>query len=296
MNYNFSTVTELEKALTEYKLSIPDFMIAREMFLSGKSKEDIVSDIDRRIAVTKNALELGLREKQVSQSGMTNGSAIKLKDFTKNIIQDDFYTKAIMYSIAINEVNASGGRIVAFPTAGSSGIVPGTLWAFKNSRKKVEDCTEENFRGSFLVASAIGIMIAAHATLSGAEGGCQAECGAAGAMVAGALVYLCDGTFAEIFTASALSLKNSLGLACDPVAGLVEVPCVKRNGFLASHAITAANLALAGIESVIPFDQVILAMKEIGDSMPESIKESALGGLAISAEGCKYTKKLCSCK
>jgi L-serine dehydratase len=150
---------------------------------------------------------------------------------------------------------------------------------------------DSRLRGAFLVASLAGVLIAQGATLAGSEGGCQAECGGAGAMGASALAYLEERSLAECFSAAALSLKNSLGLACDPVAGLVEVPCVKRNAFVAVNALLAVDLTLAGIQSIIPFDEVVWAMKQIGDSMPAALRETAGGGLAHTPTGLSFRER-----
>jgi len=207
-------------------------------------------------------------------------------------VDDDFFNKALAYALAVNEVNACGGKIVAFPTAGSCGIVPGVLWAWRDARAPSLGPESEAFQDGFIHASAIGILIAARATLAGAAGGCQAECGAAAAMAAAGLCALMGAESATAVDAAALSLKNSLGLACDPVAGLVEVPCVKRNAFMAANAITAASLAMSGIRSAIPFDEVVGAMKAIGDAMPASLRESSEGGLAATPTGMGYWDKI----
>jgi L-serine dehydratase len=179
------------------------------------------------------------------------------------------------------------GKIVAGPTGGASGIVPAVLLAVGNS---LELKDEDLMRGLF-TASGLGMVVSKQATLSGAAGGCQAECGVASGMAAGVVVELCNGDPEQVGHAFALALKNLLGLVCDPVAGLVEVPCVKRNGFAAPHALTAANMALAGIESVIPPDEVIDAMTQIGDLLPGSLKETSLGGLAATETGCRINQE-----
>jgi L-serine dehydratase len=232
---------------------------------------------------------------QFSRSGLTCGAAVEFFNSEKQLIENKLFRRTVSYALAINEVNACGGKIVAFPTAGSSGIIPGTIWAWwdihcGDSKQIPLPQTQAppfppRLRGAFLVASLAGVIIAQQATLAGAEGGCQAECGSAGAMAACALAYLENLSLEECFSAAALSLKNSLGLACDPVAGLVEVPCVKRNAFTAVNALLAVDLTLAGIKSTIPFDEVVLAMKQIGDAMPANIRENAQGGLAATPTG-----------
>jgi L-serine dehydratase len=292
VKYRVTCQEELAKALIETDLSLPEFLIERESASSGMPRVEIVVELDRRIAIARAGIAKGLASPLSSVSGLSSGSGAKLASFDSWLVDDGLFRKAVSYSIALNEVNACGGLVVAFPTAGSSGIIPGVLFAYMDSRPESRKPDGEALRDAFLVASGIGMIIAEKATLAGAVGGCQAECGAAGAMAAGALAWLAGADLDTLFQAAALSLKNSLGLACDPVAGLVEVPCVKRNGFLAANALVAANLALAGIESAIPFDEVVLAMREIGYSMPACLKETSEGGLAETPTGIRVRERL----
>jgi L-serine dehydratase len=288
----FHTVQDLASVLESENLPLGGYLVAREAFIQGKTVDEVNAELDRRIQITRAALDRGLSAPQLSFSGLTRGNAVRLAAPEKAIVTDPFYTRAIAYALAVAEVNACGGRVISFPTAGSCGIVPGTLWAFRDTRPSGEEIDDARFREAFLVASCVGILIAERATLAGAEGGCQAECGAAGAMAAAGLASLCGCAFQAIFDAAALSLKNSLGLACDPVAGLVEVPCVKRNAFLAANALTAVSLELAGVTSVIPFDEVVTALKAIGDSLPANLRENAQGGLAVTPTGLSYREKI----
>ena len=187
----------------------------------------------------------------------------------------------------MGESNACMKRIVAAPTAGACGVLPAILIPYFKASKNTDHIIEAMY-----VAAGIGQVIAYRASISGAQGGCQAEIGSASAMAAGALVYLEGGKDAEIVEAAAMALKNLLGLVCDPVAGLVEVPCIKRNVCGAVNAVSSAEMALAGITSRIPADQVIDAMKEIGDKMDASLKETGLGGLAATAFGKEITNKI----
>jgi L-serine dehydratase len=180
------------------------------------------------------------------------------------------------------------GRIVAAPTAGASGTLPAVLFSLAKAR----GFSQSELAKSLVVAGAIGMVIASRASLSGAAGGCQAECGSAGAMAAGAAVELYGGSPEQVGEAVALTLKNMLGLVCDPVAGLVEVPCVKRNAGAAAQAMVAAEMSLAGIRSVIPVDEVIDAMAAVGAAMPCSLKETAQGGLAATPTAQEWTRKL----
>jgi L-serine dehydratase len=292
MSWLFTTAAELLERASEAKLSVPDFIVAREAFYSSQSPEAIRTEVARRIRITRQSLDQGLSKPQHSFSGLTSGAAAKLAAAPRLTLSDPLFRLALTYSLAVNEVNACGGKIVAFPTAGSSGVVPGVLWAYRDARRKDLDAESREFQDAYMVAAGIGMVIANRATLAGAAGGCQAECGAAAAMAAAGLLSLAGASIADSFEGAALSLKNCLGLACDPVAGLVEVPCVKRNAFMAANALTAVTLVEAGVKSTIPFDEVVSAMKAIGDSMPAALRESALGGLAASPTGLSYKEKL----
>lgn len=292
MNWKFSTAEELLARVSESGLGFAGYLVARDAFYAGKSADEVRAEVAHRIRVSRTALDRGAAEPQVSFSGMTKGGAVLLGASAGWPVDDAFFRKALTYALAINEVNACGGRIIAFPTAGSCGIVPGVLWAWRDAKAEELGPDSAAFQDAFIVASAMGILIAARATLAGAAAGCQAECGAAGAMAAAGLATLLGEGPETALDAAALSLKNSLGLACDPVAGLVEVPCTKRNAFLAANAITAVSLSRAGIRSVIPFDEVVGAMKSIGDAMPASIRESAEGGLAKTATGMSFWEKI----
>lgn len=290
MKTRFYTVAELAGILKAEKKQLADYLVEREAFIQGKTVEEVTGELDRRIQITRTALDRGLGSPQVSFSGLTQGNAVKLAAPARTLVGDALFQCALAYALAVAEVNACGGRVISFPTAGSCGIIPGVLWAWRDTRP--EAVGDDRFRGAFLVASCIGILIAQRATLAGAEGGCQAECGSAGAMAAGALAWLFGCDLDGVFDAAALSLKNSLGLACDPVAGLVEVPCVKRNAFVAANVLAAVSLELAGVKSVIPFDEVVGAMKAIGISLPQSLRESAEGGLAVTPTGLAYREKI----
>jgi len=288
MTYTFRNTKELKEILKNKKISLYDFFIERECYLFDRKKEDVIKELTEKVLITRSAIEKGLKEPQVSFSGLTQGSANKVWKNKAFLIKDNFYQKAIMYSLAIIEVNACSGKIVSFPTAGSCGIVPGLLWAYKDAY----DITDDKLLEGFVAASCVGMLISINATLAGAEGGCQAECGAAAAMAAAGVMYIIKKDLNSMFNAASLSLKNTLGLACDPVAGLVEVPCVKRNAFMVSNSITAIELTLNNVKSIIPFDEVIMAMKNISSVLPYSLKESATGGLAITPTAKKYEEKI----
>lgn len=223
-----------------------------------------------------NALEKEVR----SVSGLTGGSAKKVEDYRKHgkTICGDTVNKAMARALSSSEINAAMGRIVAAPTAGACGIVPA---AFITAGELIA-ATDEQLIDALLTSSAVGRIIAINATLSGAEGGCQAECGSAAAMAAAAITELHGGTPEMAFHAAAMTIKNILGLVCDPVAGLVEMPCAKRNAMGVVNAMMCADMALASVESMIPFDEVVEAMYKIGKTMPHQLRETALGGLAAT--------------
>jgi L-serine dehydratase len=256
MNWKFSTAEELLARVAESGLGFADYLVARDAFYSGRTQDEVRAEVAHRIRVSRAALDRGAAEPQVSFSGMTKGGAVLLGAATGWPVDDPFFRKALTYALAINEVNACGGRIIAFPTAGSCGIVPGVLWAWRDARATDLGPDSAAFQDAFIAASAVGILIAARATLAGAAGGCQAECGAAGAMAAAGLATLLGEGAATALDAAALSLSR------------------------------------AGIRSVIPFDEVVGAMKSIGDAMPASVRESAEGGLAKTATGMSYWEKI----
>lgn len=231
------------------------------------------------LQVMREAIASGLDEHRRSASGMSGGNAYRMKQaIDARQIEDSLHNRAVVYALATAETNACMGRIVAAPTAGASGILPAVLLAIAEQWQLDDQTLEE----ALTLAGEIGLQIAKHASLSGAECGCQAECGSAAAMAAAGGVYLMGGSRQQAEHAAALALKSLLGLVCDPVAGLVEVPCVKRNANCASIAITSANMAMAGIESVIPLGEVIIAMRQVGKSLPESLRETAQGGCAAT--------------
>lgn len=228
--------------------------------------------------VMREAMERGVKEAPRSRSGLVGGDAKRLETarLAGNLIGDGPMQRAMVRALAVAEVNAAMGRIVAAPTAGSCGVLPAVLATVAEETKAGNGAVVE----ALFAAAGIGMVIATRASVSGAAGGCQAEVGSASAMAAAAAVELAGGSPGAAGHAAAMALKNLLGLVCDPVAGLVEVPCVKRNVIGAVNALAAANMALAGITSFIPVDEVIDAMREVGEAMPCTLKETAGGGLA----------------
>lgn len=274
----FRNVKELLELAEERQLPISEIMIIKEIEETGKSREMIFQQMERNLEVMEAAVERGIKEDVKSHSGLTGGDAVLLQRYIESgkSLAGNTMLDAVSKAVATNEVNAAMGTICATPTAGSAGVVPGTLFGLKN---KINPTKEAMVRYLF-TSGAFGYVVANNASISGAAGGCQAEVGSATGMAAAAIVELAGGTPAQSAEAMAIALKNMIGLICDPVAGLVEVPCVKRNAIGASTAIVAADMALAGIVSRIPCDEVIDAMYRVGQQMPTAFKETAEGGLA----------------
>ncbi len=233
--------------------------------------------VEQAHAVMTDAVRTGLEHDMRSISGMIDNGAKKVMAAKVSVLGENFQ-KLLAYAIAAKEVNSCMGRVVAAPTAGASGIMPGILTTLQELHRLPNQVIFEGM----LVAAGIALVIERRASIAGAVGGCQAETGTAAAMGAGAIVYCLGGTIDEVFDAVAITIMNMLGLICDPVAGLVEVPCVKRNGSGAVIAFASAQMALAGDRSIIPVDEVIDAMAEVGESMESRYKETAMGGIAAT--------------
>lgn len=282
MEVLFGTVKELVALAESQNKPISEIMIEQEMSITKRTREEIIAQMDNNLKVMENAVEKGLQGVQ-STSGLTGGDAVLLQKYMKSgkSLSGDLILDAVSKAVATNEVNAAMGTICATPTAGAAGIVPGTLFAVKNKLNP----TREQMINYLFTAGAFGFVVANNASISGAAGGCQAETGSAGSMAAAAIVEMAGGTPQQSAEAFSIVMKNMLGLVCDPVAGLVEVPCVKRNAMGAAKALVGADMALAGVVSRIPTDEVIEAMHRIGQSMPSALRETAKGGLAATPTG-----------
>ncbi|EOR26617.1 MAG: L-serine ammonia-lyase, iron-sulfur-dependent, subunit alpha [Bacillus sp. (in: Bacteria)] len=278
----FRNVAELVEMATTRNLPISEIMIEQEMNVTGRTRAEILAQMETNLQVMEQAVERGLNG-VVSHSGLTGGDAVLLQEYIKKgqFLSGEIILDAVSKAVATNEVNAAMGMICATPTAGSAGVVPGTLFAVKNKLNP----TREQMIAFLFNSGAFGFVVANNASISGAAGGCQAEVGSAAGMAAAAIVEMAGGTPEQSAHAMAITLKNMLGLVCDPVAGLVEVPCVKRNAMGAANAMIAADMALAGIKSRIPCDEVIDSMYRIGQAMPTALKETARGGLAATPTG-----------
>ncbi|KZZ82883.1 MULTISPECIES: L-serine ammonia-lyase, iron-sulfur-dependent, subunit alpha [Bacillaceae] len=285
----FRNVAELVELAMSRNSKIAEVMIQQEMEVTGKTRDEVFSMMDRNLEVMEQAVEKGLAGVK-SHSGLTGGDAVLMQAYIEkgNFLSGETILDAVSKAVATNEVNAAMGTICATPTAGSAGVVPGTLFAVKH---KLHPTREEMIEFLF-TSGAFGFVVANNASISGAAGGCQAEVGSAAGMAAAAITEMAGGTPAQAAEAMAITLKNMLGLVCDPVAGLVEVPCVKRNAMGAANAMVAADMALAGITSRIPCDEVIDAMYRIGQSMPSALRETAQGGLAATPTGRELEAKI----
>ncbi|MFZ7103732.1 MAG: L-serine ammonia-lyase, iron-sulfur-dependent, subunit alpha [Peptococcaceae bacterium] len=279
----YRTVKELIGEAESRETTIGYIIKEIEAWSQESSPEIVEERMLEQWRVMQEAARLGLAQPKKSMGGLIGGEGKKLNDYLgrNKTLAGPQINKAVSRALAVAEVNASMGKIVAAPTAGACGILPGVLITIQEQLAASDRQAVE----SLFTASGIGIIIAQRACISGAAGGCQAECGAAAAMAAAAAVELAGGTPGQAGEACAIALKNVLGLVCDPVAGLVEVPCAKRNALGASLALTAADMALAGIKSIIPVDEVIVAMGEVGHCLPESLRETARGGLAATPTG-----------
>ena len=284
----FNTIEELVQLSQEYP-SVAEMMIAVEMETSGADRQMIIEHMTKNKNVMLQSIAKGTAG-VTSVTGLTGGDAKRMHEYIEKgeTLSQPTILKAVRNAIAVNEVNAQMGLICANPTAGSAGVVAGVLAAITEEK----NLTEAQQLDFLFTAGAFGLVIANNASISGAAGGCQAEIGSASAMASAALVAIAGGTAEQSAQAVAITIKNMLRLICDPVAGLVEVPCVKRNALGSSQAYISADMALAGIKSVIPPDEVVEAMHQVGMQMPTIFKETAEGGLADTPTGRKISQQL----
>ncbi|KAA3440659.1 L-serine ammonia-lyase, iron-sulfur-dependent, subunit alpha [Rufibacter hautae] len=255
-------------------------VLAYEIEQKGRTEEQIWDGLQRAYDVMKDAVKTGLTQDMTSRSGMVNNGAKKVAAAPVTVLSPEFQ-QLISRALGAKEVNSCMGRVVAAPTAGASGILPGILTTIQD----LHGLDDRKIHEGLLVAAGIALIIETNASLAGAVGGCQAETGSAAAMGAGAIVYCLGGTVEQAFAAVAITIQCMLGLICDPVAGLVEVPCIVRNASAAAIAFSSAQIAIAGVNPVIPVDQCVMALGEVGQSMETKYKETALGGLANTPKG-----------
>jgi len=287
MAYLFDSFAGWKEFSTKNKVNLVDVVLEYERHQKGRKEADTMEGLARAWEVMKDAVQTGLRDDMTSRSGMINNGAKKVFNYPTPVLSKEFQN-LISRALAAKEVNSCMGRIVAAPTAGASGIMPGVLYTLQ----EIHNIPDKKILEAMLLAAGIALIMEQKASIAGAVGGCQAETGTAAAMGAGAIVYCLGGDTDMIFNGVAITVQCMLGLVCDPVAGLVEVPCVVRNASAAAIANSSAQIALANVSSVIPVDEVIEAMGEIGASMETRYKETALGGLAATPTAQRIAKKV----
>ena len=313
----YNNAIELKAIIEKTNSNISSVVLENECLLAETTPEIIMERTYNILKVMKESATMGLEKDIRSISGFTGGEAKKMNLYSKtdNTICGSIINQAMAKAFSSAEVNASMGKVVAAPTAGSCGIVPaalftcGELLTAKLMKEtggdaesagaggeahaiRVANLVDQKMALGLLTAAAIGQIIAKNATLSGAEGGCQAECGAAAAMAAAALVEMYGGTPDMAFNAAGIAIMNILGLVCDPVAGLVELPCSRRNASGVVNAMSSADMGLAGVKSIIPFDEIVEAMYKVGKALPESLRETGMGGIADTPTGRRMACKL----
>ncbi|WP_373531088.1 L-serine ammonia-lyase, iron-sulfur-dependent, subunit alpha [Vampirovibrio sp.] len=286
---NFNSFQELLHYCQEKHCSISEAALQYEEAYSGKNREEILSGMRVILQQMRDTVESGIHSEEKSMSGLTGGDAKRIMDFMNQpqCFLSPVEMKMIAYGLATLEENSRMKRIVACPTAGGSGSVPAALIAVEQDRQVPP---EQTLKG-LITAGVIGEITARRMFLSGSAAGCQAEVGVASGMAAGGLVEMMGGSPTQVVHAAAISMQNLMGLVCDPVAGLVEVPCVVRNGLSGVQASAAATMALAGIQSFVPMDEVVEAMAAVGKLMHPSLKETAEGGLAQTPSAKAFTER-----
>ncbi|MDN5954553.1 MAG: L-serine ammonia-lyase, iron-sulfur-dependent, subunit alpha [Loigolactobacillus coryniformis] len=287
----YMSVEELVEASMSSNTPISELMIQQEMSKTSSSREEVWAAMERNLSVMEAAVKRGVEGDGVfSTTGLTGGEAVLLKKYREqgHTLSGDIMMEAVQNAISTNEVNASMGVVCATPTAGSTGTLPGVLFVIKDRL----NLDHEQMVRFLFTAGAFGMVIANNAGIAGATGGCQAEVGSASAMGAAAAVEAAGGTAEQSSEALAMAISNLLGLVCDPVAGLVELPCVKRNAIGAGNALISADMALAGLTNKIPADEVIAAMDKVGKGLPKALRETGLGGLAATPTGIKMKMRI----
>ncbi|KRM80177.1 L-serine dehydratase, iron-sulfur-dependent, alpha subunit [Limosilactobacillus coleohominis DSM 14060] len=280
----FDSIKEMVGAANESGKTLSELVIETEVANSGVPRTEVWDKMKRNLNTMRQAVTKGETGEGVhSPTGLTGGEAVKIREYRKHhrTLSGDTMMGAVQAAMATSEVNASLGVICATPTAGSAGTLPGVIEALQE-RLDLDEAALIRF---LFTAGGLGLVIANHAGIAGATGGCQAEVGSASAMGAAAAVEAAGGTPQQSAEALSIAISNLLGLVCDPIAGLVEIPCVKRNAIGTANALVAADLALAGCVSKIPADECIMALDKVGKQMPTSLRETGLGGLAGTPTG-----------
>lgn len=288
--YNYNTVSELCKLADDENTGIWEIALANEIEAFGRTRDEVYEELRQRFLVMEKSACKALERPYDTVGNLIRGSAFTQNRYTveKGGICGGFINRAMALALSCCEINAAMGKICAAPTAGSCGILPAVLISVKERY----DLDEKTVLRGMLTASGIGAVIMKNATVAGAEGGCQAECGVAAAIAAAAAVYMCGGTNAMCASACSFALMNIMGLVCDPVAGLVQLPCAMRNASQTVNALTSADVALSGAPCLIPADEVIDAMYRVGKAMPSALKETAEGGIAATPTGKAISKEI----
>lgn len=287
----YQSIQELVSAAEESGLKISELVMRDQAEALEQSPEEVYGRMRKSFEVMRESVAEGQKKDLRSMSGLTGGEGYLMRQYAESThggLCGDFLSKAIARALAVAGCNAAMGRIVAAPTAGSCGILPGCLVSLYEDR----GIPERDIVMSIFTAGAFGMVIAANSSIAGAQGGCQAECGSAAGMAAASLVEVMGGTPSQCGDACAIAIANQLGLVCDPVAGLVEIPCIKRNVSGLMIAFSSADLALAGVGPKIPVDECVDAMREVGNALPAALKETAGGGLATTPTGVTLRKQV----
>ena len=287
----YESISELVQEAEKRQISISRLVLEDQASALELKELELYEKMEIDLQVMVQSAEAGAKKDQVSMSGLTGGDGCRMHSYVteKNGgLCGGFLGKAIARALSVAGCNASMGRIVAAPTAGSCGILPGCLVTLLQDR----GIPERDIVMSMFTAGAFGMVIAKRASIAGAQGGCQAECGSAAAMAAAALVELMGGSPQQCAEACAIAISNQMGLACDPVAGLVEIPCIQRNVAGTMIAFSSADMALAGIKCRIPVDECLDAMREVGDAMSATLRETAMGGLAATPTGIRLRNQV----
>ncbi len=286
----YHSAKQLLELCEKQKKPIYQVVMEEESNASGDTIEAIRLQMEEILNVMEQSSQDALNKKVSSLSGLIGGDAKRVNDYSEKNkpLLGSIANKAMAMALSTSEINASMGKIVAAPTAGASGILPAVLMTLKDHF----NLHKNDLINALLVAVGIGQVIEQNATFAGAEGGCQVECGSAASMAASAAVFIAKGSNDEMLHAAGIALINVMGLVCDPIAGLVEFPCALRNASGTLNALSAADLALAGVKSIVPFDEVVEAMYKVGKALPESLRETGLGGVAASPTGCALKNKI----
>ncbi len=286
----YKDLTSLLAEATEAKQPLWRIIAEEEMRLSEIKEHELLMRLDTRLSVMEQSAMRALESPLETVGGLISGVASRHARYANDRkgLAGGLANRVMAFALSCSEVNASMGCICAAPTAGACGILPAVLFGLREEY----DLSRGELQLALLTASGVGAVITRNATVSGAEGGCQAECGVAAAMAASAAVFLVNGTNEACIHAAAFALMNAMGLVCDPIAGLVQVPCAQRNASQAVNALVSADLALAGMRSVIPPDEVVEAMLKVGHLLPDALKETAQGGIAATPTGRRIAKEL----